>query len=261
MRKLKNKHVFISFEPGARGHKLARVIATMPCMHWYSCEENGINPWNVSKPHLSAKQRQLSRYHFDRITPKGKLPPPHDYVEKYMPNEKHYYKLFDELFEKNGGEDIINNGERVLFCTHSMPAKILEYFPNSLIFNIIHDPETTTNRYINLVTQFPAYVKHYGVVPEDNEYLAFLKILHGRKNDLNVADVWAFERKKKFYEPEMEDRLRKETYAKMLSSNIFRRAVNHERVMNIPLGKFNYKEMKEWLRVRTTETEDQVLIS
>lgn len=251
MRKLEDKHIFISFEPGARGHKLARVIATLPCMHWYSCEENGINPWNVNAPHKNAKQRQLSRFHFDRITPKGKLPPPHDYVEKYMPNEKQYYKLFDQLFEENGGSDIINNGERVIFCTHSMPSKILEYFPNSLIFNIMHEPEETTQRYLDLVTRFPAYVKHYGVVPEDNEYLAFLKILNDRKPGLTVADVWAFERKKKFYDPEtMEDRYRKEIYAKMLSSSIFRKAVDHERVMNIPLGKFNYKEMKNWLDIR-----------
>lgn len=251
MRKLEDKHIFISFEPGARGHKLARVIATLPCMHWYSCEENGINPWNVNAPHKNAKQRQLSRFHFDRITPKGKLPPPHDYVEKYMPNEKQYYKLFDQLFEENGGSDIINNGERVIFCTHSMPSKILEYFPNSLIFNIMHEPEETTQRYLDLVTRFPAYVKHYGVVPEDNEYLAFLKILNDRKPGLTVADVWAFERKKKFYDPKtMEDRYRKEIYAKMLSSSIFRKAVDHERVMNIPLGKFNYKEMKNWLDIR-----------
>ena len=29
MRKLKDKHVFISFEQGASGHKLARVLATI----------------------------------------------------------------------------------------------------------------------------------------------------------------------------------------------------------------------------------------
>jgi len=248
MRKLKDKHIFISFEQGARGHKLARVLATMPCMHWYSCPENGINPWNVATPGDYSSQRKASKYHFDRITPKGKLPPTHDYVEKYMPNEKHYYKLFDELFAEAGGEDIINNGKRVIYCTHSMPNKILEYFPNSLVFNIIHDPTVTTERYMNIVTKFPGYVKHYGVVPEDNEYLQFLKILHRRKEDLTVADVWAFERKKKFYDPSMEDKLRKEVFAKMFSSNIFRKAVENERVLNIDsTRKVDYKELKSWL--------------
>jgi len=246
MRKSKDKHIFISFEQGASGHKLARVLSTLPCVHWYSCPENGINPWNVSKPHKYSSQRGASKYHFDRITPKGKLPPTHDYVEKYMPNEKQYYKLFDELFEKNGGADIINNGERVIYCTHSMPNKILEYFPHSIVFNIIHDPESITQRYIDVVAKFPAYVKHYGVVPEDNEYLAFLKILHTRKEDLTVADVWAFERKKKFYEPKMEDKLRKEVYARMFSNSIFRSAVRHERVFNTTTN-FKWKEIKQWL--------------
>ena len=109
MRKLKDKHVFISFEQGTNGYNLGRVLATMPCMHWYSCEENGIHPWNIS----SSK----NKHHFDRITSKGVLPPTHDLVEKYMPNEKHYYKLFDELFDKNGGSDIIENGERVIYLS------------------------------------------------------------------------------------------------------------------------------------------------
>ena len=61
MRKLKDKHIFVSFEPGTNGYKLGRVLASLPCMHWYSCEENGVNPWNVSN---------VTKQHFDRITPK-----------------------------------------------------------------------------------------------------------------------------------------------------------------------------------------------
>ena len=83
VRKEKNKWLFVSFEQGASGHKLARVLATMPCMYWYSSKENGINPWNVGIVDDHIRQRKLSRFHFDRITPKGKLPPTHDYIEKY----------------------------------------------------------------------------------------------------------------------------------------------------------------------------------
>jgi hypothetical protein len=128
MRKLNNKHIFVSVEPGgADGYKLARVLATMPCMHWYSCEENGIMPWNITNT------TNRNKHHFDRITPKGILPPTHDYVEKYMPNEKQYYKLFDELFAANGGEDIINDGKRVIYCTHSMPNKIRFRVPKNSV--------------------------------------------------------------------------------------------------------------------------------
>jgi hypothetical protein len=241
MRKLNDRHIFVSFEAGAEGYKLARVLATMPCMHWYSCEENGINPWNISKTN------KQNKYHFDKITSKGILPPTHDYVEKYMPNEKQYYKLFDELFAATGGEDIINDGKRVIYCTHSMPNKILEYFPNSLILNIIHDPTSTTEKYLEIATSMPGCIEYHGVVPEINDYVQFLKILHRRKEDLTIADVWAFERKKKFYDSSMEDKLRKEVFAKMFSSNIFRRAVEHNRVLNITSGKFDYKAIKNWM--------------
>ena len=73
-----------------------------------------------------------------------------------------------------------------------------------------------------------------------------MEILHGRKHDLTIADVWAFERKKKFYNPEMEEKLRKEIYAKMFSNNIFRKTINHERVFNTSTD-FNFKEIKNWL--------------
>ena len=153
------------------------------------------------------------------------------------------------MFAEAGGDDIINNGERVIYCTHSMPSKLLEYFPNSLIFNIIHDPDDATEKYLDIVTKFPGCVTHDGVVPEDNEYLQFLKILHRRKEDLTIADVWSFERKKKFYDPSMEDKLRKEVYAKMFSSNIFRKAVDHERVYNLS-GKADWFSIKNWLDIK-----------
>lgn len=238
MRKLKDKHIFVSFEPGTNGYKLGRVLATLPCMHWYSCDENGKAPWNVSS--------SANKHKFSRITPQGELPPTHDAVEKYMPNEKQYYKLFDELFEKNGGAEIINSGKRVIYCTHSMPGKILEYFPNSVIFNIVHDPKETTDNYIEEIKSTPAYKKKDGLVPEDNQYLKFLEILNGRKEGLSKADVWAFERKKKFFDTKMEDKLQKEVYAKVFSNSIFRRTFKHDRVFNTT-SKFKPKEIKSWL--------------
>lgn len=241
MRKINDKHIFISSEQGTNCHRIARVIATMPCMYWYSSEGNGTNPWNISKVN------NKNKHYFDRTTPKGILPPTHDYIEKYVPNEKQYYKIFDELFTQAGGDDIINNGQRVIYCTHSMPNKLLEHFPNSLIINIVHDPKSATDNYFNLATTDTDINKHSGIDFKDNEYSTFLNILKGRKEDLTIADVWAFERKKKFYEPKMEERFKKEIYAKMFSSNIFRKAVSHDRVLNVPEKNINYTEIKHWM--------------
>ena len=238
MRKLNNKFLFVSFEPGVNGHKLARVLAAEPCIHWFSSPENGTNSWNISSSE--------NKYKFNAKTPQGILPPTHDAVEKYMPNEKQYYKLFDELFAKSGGPEILESGKRIMYCTHSMPAKILEYFPNSLIWNIVHDPDDATNNCIEEMKNTPAYNTHQGLVPKDNEYLAFLRILHKRKPDLSVADVWSFERKKKFFEPKMEEKLRKEIYAKMFSSKIFRKAVDNKRVFNVDPENTDYADIKKW---------------
>ena len=52
--------------------------------------------------------------------------------------------MFDKLFVENGGQDIFDDDKRVIYCSHSMPSKLLEHFPNALIINIIHDPKQTT---------------------------------------------------------------------------------------------------------------------
>ena len=73
------------------------------------------------------------------------------------------------------------------------------------------------------------------------------KILQKRKEDLTIADVWAFERKKKFYDPIMEEKFRKEIYAKMFSSNIFRKVVDNNRVLNVNENSISYSEIKHWM--------------
>jgi hypothetical protein len=130
-----------------------------------------------------------------------------------------------------------------------MPSKILEHFPNALIINIIHDAKQTTKRWMEIVKEFPAYVRHKGIVPEDNRYLTYLEILKGKKEDLTLADVWAFERKKKFWHEKYEPMLTKEIYAKMFSNSVFRQTVNHEQVLNTTLD-IDYKKIKRWLDER-----------
>ena len=252
MRDLKNRHVFVSFEQGARGHKFARVLATMPCVYWYSCEENGINPWNVGNPNSYSRQRGMSKYHFDRITPKGKLPPTFDYVKRYFKSEKDYYtNVFDPLFEQNGGADIIANDQRALYCTHSTPDRLLEYFPNSIIFNIIHNPVKNTERYMDIVKEFPGYVKHYGVVPSDNEYLRFLELLENKKQNghITLADIWAYENKKKFWDDKYTNQLKRKVSNHMQSTHLYRSMINDERVLNV-FDHTGWDKIKDWMNGR-----------
>ena len=74
--------LFISFEQAARGHRLARALCALPELYWYSHTDNGIHPWNVVGE-TSIQQRWVSKFHYNRYTPDGHLPPPHDFVQDY----------------------------------------------------------------------------------------------------------------------------------------------------------------------------------
>ena len=77
--------LFISFEQAARGHRLARCLAALPEVYWYSHEDNGISSHNIISP-TNIQQRWVSKFHYNRYTPNGHLPPPHDFVKPYLPD-------------------------------------------------------------------------------------------------------------------------------------------------------------------------------
>ena len=58
-----DKIIFVSFVNGAGGHKFSRVLCSLPNIHWYSSLENGVQPWNISKPFTD--RRKISKYDFD----------------------------------------------------------------------------------------------------------------------------------------------------------------------------------------------------
>lgn len=245
MRDSKN-FIFVSFDQGARGHKFARVLSCLPKVHWYSCEENGIHPWNVGQPNSYSRQRQSSRFHFDRITPSGKLPPTYDYVKKYFKNEKEYYNdIFDESFKLFGGNDIIKE-KNVVYCTHSLPQTLRHYFPNSKIFNFVQHPSITTDRYMQVVAKFPGCVQHTGLVPKTNDYLKFLLKLKEMKPDLTMEDVWAYENKRKFYKDSYYNQYRRYIDGKMQSNYIYRKNAQDENIYNI-YEQRSWSDIKEWL--------------
>ena len=69
-----SRFIFISFEQGNGGHRIGRVVCCLPDVHWYSHRDNGTIR-NVHYKHTDIRQRHVSRYHYDRLVPKGSLPP------------------------------------------------------------------------------------------------------------------------------------------------------------------------------------------
>ena len=239
--------LFISFEQAARGHRLARVLAAMPHIYWYSHPDNGIKSWHIMGI-TSIQQRWVSPYHYNRYTPNGHLPPPHDFVKPYLPDVQDYYEnIFVPKFLEVKGDELLDN-YMLPYCTHSLPRDIYRYFPNAKIINIIHNVDEATNRYKRVGLEFPAYVKHFGFVPEDNEYLDYLFRLDARVGgDLKVKDVWADQKYGTAWNDDMFDACMVDKRQFFEIQHNARVTTDHPNVLNITNVR-DYKTMKEFIR-------------
>jgi hypothetical protein len=241
--------LFISFEQTARGHKLARVLSALPSVYWFSHPDNGISPWNIGTHHTTSRQRQISKYHYDRLVPGGTLPPPYDYIREYLPDPYEYYNTtFIERFKSVGGQDLLDQ-YMIPYCTHSTPDEILEFFPNSKIINIIHDIDECVNRYFTLGGIFPGVVKHRELLPSSNSYLNYLYDLDSliSNRDLTVRDIWAFKKYNRAWRPTMESTYRLELRDTFTHKREIREECNHPDILNIPSYIGDYNIMKAFI--------------
>lgn len=190
-----NKFIFVSFENGGGGHRLGRIISCLPDVYWYSHKWNGIKPWNVHFTETAIKQRHVSKYHFDRLVPLGMLPPTHDYVNKFIPNEQEYYeKFYYPEFEKMGGYEIIKT-HRLVLCSHAMPEVLHNKFPDAKILNIIDDHVSVASRYLKTTAIFPAHLKMKWLDGENTPHGKKLSAIAAAVGPgFTVRDIWCYER-------------------------------------------------------------------
>ena len=183
--------IFVSFEPGSRGHNIGRVLCSLPEVYWYSNLDNGINPWNVSHKSDWIIQRRIAPKHFDRTMPNGEvLPPVWDYVKDFVDCDTYYRDLFPAQFEKAQGHQYLNT-HRLLYCTHSLPKEILTQFPNSRVINVVAEVDDIVNRYMRTTAHFPAYLKLEWMNGSETEYGKMLYQLSKRWGlFFTVQDVW-----------------------------------------------------------------------
>lgn len=230
--------IFISFEPGAYGHTIGRVLCSLPEIHWYSNSNNGINPWNLPK-NKNIKQRIIAPKHFDRIMPNGQLlPPTWDYVKNFIPNKEIYYnEYFLSQFKKAQGIEYLHT-HKLLYCTHSLPAELLEQFPNSKIINVIADVDVTFNRYMKTTANFPAYLKLKWLNGESTEYGKFLKSVADKLGkDFTVKDLWNYQNTDSF----------EQSVYRTISTNMsIKQNTIHSNVLNVTPKE--YSKMKAFVR-------------
>ena len=244
-----NNLLFISFEQGGGGHKIGRVLSCLPNVYWYSHKDNGINPWNVHFTHTEIRQRHASKYHYDRLVPKGSLPPVHDYVKNFIPDEEYYYhKFFYPRFQSMGGFDIVKN-QKLIMCTHSMPDTLLARFPKAKVINMIGDVDDVTDRYLQTSAIFPAFLKMKWLGGENTAYGKKLRMIAkeiGR--DFTVRDIWAWDKHKtKFAEKYYMD-YSQEIYNMIRANMKVRRKHRNEqtKVINSFRGP-RWRELKEFI--------------
>lgn len=238
------KLLFVSFEPGTRGHYIARVLSSLPYVYWYSHPDNGIHPWNVHSAVDSAiRQRHVSANHFDRIVPNGKLPPTWDYVENFFPNSDSYYeKVFWPQFNKLAP----NTDKYIIYCTHSMPDDLLTYFPDAKIINVTCDWQVAHNRYMNTTAEFPGYIRLADIVPQDNEWLHFLTNLKDQKKNFTVADIWAQQTYGTWFNSSMYPKYSEDVAERFVHASKLR-TLSYKNTFNTTVSKFNWKAIKEFL--------------
>lgn len=229
--------VFVSFEPGSRGHSIGRVLCSLPEVHWYSNLDNGINPWNVSHKCDWIIQRRVAPRHFDRTMPNGEvLPPAWDYVKDFVDCDTYYRDLFPVQFRKAQGQQYLNT-HRLLYCTHGLPQDILLQFPNSRVINIVADVDDIVNRYMHTTAHFPAYLKLEWMNGSETEYGKMLYQLSKRWGlFFTVQDVWEHLNSGSFYQ-------HIETQIKNNMS--LRNQTNNSRVLNVSYRE--YRKMKEFI--------------
>lgn len=192
-----DRWLFVSFEQGAGGHRLAREMAKDPHVYWYDHPDNDLEETDIQQ------RTSGSMYHFNRYTDKGHLPPPYDYVKDYIEDEEYYYnEIFEPKFIEAGGDKILES-LKLPYCTHMLPGEIKKNFPNAEIVNIIQDPLVTAQRYMDVASEFPGFVKHKDFIPEDNHRVQFLQSIHNMKTDFTTKDVWAMDKHGKLYDESM----------------------------------------------------------
>jgi hypothetical protein len=192
--------IFVSYEYGGGGHRLARKICCLPGFYWYSTKGNGKNPWNVSSwrklPDESFLKsvRKIASAHYSQMTPDGILPFDHSVGKEWIPDEDQYYNLFSSRFESSNGLEILNS-KKLVYISHSIPDSILKRFPNSKIINLVDDPVKITERYMYTTALFPAnFSIAFQWIPNLQETSAFK--MHSEnekkfKKDYTMRDLWS----------------------------------------------------------------------
>lgn len=238
-----NEIIFVSFEPGTRGHYIARVIASLPHVHWYSHPDNGIHPWNLANAKSSSiRQRHVFPNHFDRLVNGEKLPPTWDYVSNFFPDPDKYYA---EIFMPRFNEIAKDITKSIVYCTHSLPESLLNVFENCKILNVVEDAETVVNKYLQTTAHFPGYIRAPEIVNETNPWLMHLEYLKSIKENFTISDIWAWDKYHELYSVSMKNSYTSDLF-NIYAPKVERRRMNYKNTLPIRMHP-DWRSVKDFL--------------
>ena len=153
-------------------------------------------------------------------------PQTYDTVKKFFKSERDYYTdVFDVNFPQTD--------KTVVYYTHSKPDTILNYFPNSIVFNFTQDVKTVTNEIIDMHVNEEFDMPHNLVISDDNEYMRFLNLVKKEKPNFTKADVWAMETKKKLWDDKYMRQYTKKINDGVSSNMFYRTTIEDDNIINV----------------------------
>lgn len=192
-----NRLLFVVASAGGGGHRLGRIISCIDNVYWYADKKtNGINPWDIFLTD-SVKGKNISPYHFDRITPKNIIPLLGERAERYwfeFDVDQFYTQVWSQSMYAAGADEIINSGKYVLWVVHDTPQYLLARFPNAKIINLVDkDIDTVIERYLKTTALFPIVINNKSIKPDYlNDFSLSIEELKAINPSPTYRDFWAW---------------------------------------------------------------------
>jgi hypothetical protein len=217
-----DKLIFICASPAGAGYRLGRIISCLNNVYWYQNKRNGKYPWSTnyfSTNSVQSKGREVSKFHYDRVTEKNMIPLVGERVERFWNFEDldyYYQKVWTKLMNDAGGSNIINNRLHLTWVVHDTPNHILNIFPNSKIINLIDENiEDVAKRYLSTTALFPITIENKNIKPDyQNQYSLTLSSLQQLNETPTYQDFWMW---KNYTEPVYNNLHDNEYYRSILS--------------------------------------------
>jgi hypothetical protein len=188
-----DKLLFILANQGSGGHRLGRIISCIDTVCWYSCKENGYNPWDTFHNN-SIAGKNISEFHYDRLMQNSTVPLVGERILKWW-NITDHLSYYQNNFCSEMKKIPVVDDKFLHWMLHDDPESLHKIFPNARIISLIDlDIDSVTNRYMETTAFFPAFVKLPNLKPEyENQHAKDLKNLMTVNPAPTEKNLWFYQ--------------------------------------------------------------------